>query len=113
MPKHQATPIGSAPQASTTNLVSPPTTPNIISGLILDPLKQPLLATTVEIVDTSTGMPARALRTNKLGQFQIAIPLPAGSYNVLVEKDGFAFDQVSVQIKGDIVPPVIIQARPV
>jgi hypothetical protein len=92
-------------------MISPPTSPNILSGLITDPQNQPLAGTTVEIIDTATNIPARALRTNKLGQFQIAIPLPAGSYNVLVEKENYAFDPVSITVKGAIVPPVIIQGR--
>jgi hypothetical protein len=111
--KPQSAAISSAPSASTTSLISPPTSPNILSGLVMDPNNQPLPATTVEIVDTTTGIPARALRTNKLGQFQIAIPLPSGSYNVIVEKDGYVFDQVSIQIKGGVVPPVILQGKKV
>jgi hypothetical protein len=82
-----------------------------LSGLITDPQNQPIPQITVEIVDVKTGIPARALRTNKLGQFQIAIPLPAGTYNVVAEKEGLTFDPVSVQIKGSIVPPVIIQGK--
>jgi hypothetical protein len=109
--KPQTSAVISAPMAPTTSLISPPTRPDILSGLIVDTSNQPLPGTTVEIVDTNTGIPARALRTNKLGQFQIAIPLPLGSYNVLVEKEGFTFDQVSIQIKGGIVPPVIVQAK--
>jgi hypothetical protein len=111
IPAPKTSAINSAPTAPTTNMISSPTNPNILAGLILDASGQPLSATTVEIVDTKTGIPARALRTNKLGQFQIAIPLQPGSYNVLVEKEGFTFDQVSVQIRGSIVPPVIIQGK--
>ena len=65
----------------------------------------------MEIIDTQTGIPARALRSNKLGQFQIAIPLPAGTYNVVAEKEGTGFDPVSVSVKGSLVPPVIIQGK--
>lgn len=103
--------VTTAPSAATSSMISSPTNPNILSGLITDPQNQPIPQITVEIVDVKTGIPARALRTNKLGQFQIAIPLPAGTYNVVAEKEGLTFDPVSVQIKGSIVPPVIIQGK--
>jgi len=111
LPKPATVTVSSAPAASVTSMISPPTIPNILVGLVVDGSNQPLPATTVEIIDINTGIPARALRTNKLGQFQIAIPLPPGSYNVNVEKEGFTFDQVSIQIKGGVVPPVIIQGK--
>ncbi|OGD09616.1 hypothetical protein A2397_00940 [Candidatus Amesbacteria bacterium RIFOXYB1_FULL_44_23] len=98
-----------APAAAVTNQISPPTSPNILAGLITDPTGNPLPQTTVEIIDLKNGIPARALRTNRLGQFQIAIPLPSGKYNILVEKEGLRFDPVSIEVKGNIVPPVIIQ----
>jgi hypothetical protein len=104
-------PVSSAPAASVTSMISAPTSPNILSGLVIDPQGQPLPNTTVEIIDTQTGIPARALRSNKLGQFQIAIPLPAGTYNVVAEKEGTGFDPVSVSVKGSLVPPVIIQGK--
>ncbi len=109
----QTSTLVSAPSAPTTSLISSPTSPNILSGLITDDANQPLPQITVEIVDTNTGIPARALRTNKLGQFQIAIPLPAGTYNILAEKEGLKFDPVSIQVKGNIVPPVILQGKKV
>ena len=77
----------------------------------MDMENQPLPNATVEIVDVATGLPARALRTNRLGQFQIAIPLPKGTYNVIAEKEGFAFNPVSVLVEGSLVPPVIIPGK--
>lgn len=79
--------------------------------MVVDAASQPLAQTTVEIIDTKTGIPARALRTNRLGQFQIAIPLPAGTYNVIAEKEGLTFDPVSIQAKGSIISPVIIHGK--
>jgi hypothetical protein len=107
-----SSPITPAPIATLTSQISAPSQPNILSGLIVDSANTPLSQTTVEVIDTATGIPARALRTNKLGQFQIAIPLPAGNYNIIAEKDGLKFTPVSIQVKGGIVSPVIIQGQP-
>jgi len=110
-PIPQAAPISSAPPAAATSMISPPSQPNILSGLVIDSQNQPMSQITIEIIDTKTGIPARALRTNKLGQFQIAIPLPAGTYNINAEREGLEFDSVSIQVKGSIIPPVVIQSR--
>lgn len=103
--------IQKAPLANITSLISAPTVPNVLTGIVIDSAGQPLNGITVEIIDTSTGIPSRALRTNRLGQFQIAIPLTPGFYNVIAEKDNLTFDPVSVQVKGDIVAPIVISAK--
>lgn len=106
-----------APQAApkavpalTTNLIPEPSYPNILTGLIKDPSDISLEGAIVEIVDSATGMPARALRTNKLGQFQIATPLATGSYTIIVDKPGFTFNPVLVQAEGNIIKPILIKA---
>lgn len=106
-----------APQAApaavpalTTNLVPEPSYPNILTGLIKDPTDISLEGAIVEIVDSATGIPARALRTNKLGQFQIATPLSNGSYTIIVDKQGFSFNPVLVQAEGTIIKPILIKA---
>jgi len=88
-----------------------PTTPNILAGLVAESSGQALPGATIEIVDGTTGIPARALRTNRVGQFQIAIPLPKGSYIINTEKDGFVFDPVSIKVDGSIIQPVSITAK--
>ena len=75
-----------ATPALTTSLVPDPDYPNILTGLIKDPSDVSLEGAIVEIVDSTTGMPARALRTNKLGQFQIATPLPMVRIQLLSTK---------------------------
>lgn len=102
-----------APQAVpalTTNLIPEPSYPNILTGLIKDPTDISLEGAIVEIVDSATGIPARALRTNKLGQFQIATPLSNGSYTIIVDKQGFSFNPVLVQAEGTIIKPILIKA---
>ena len=103
-----------APSAVTTSSLTPPSQPNILSGIAVDPSGQALSAVTVEIVDKSSGVPARALRTNRLGQFQIAIPLPAGEYVINADKPGFVFDPSSVLVSHSaIIQPIILTAKPV
>ena len=99
-----------ATPALTTSLVPDPDYPNILTGLIKDPSDVSLEGAIVEIVDSTTGMPARALRTNKLGQFQIATPLSNGSYTIIVDKKEFTFNPVTITASGEIVKPILIRA---
>lgn len=107
----QSVKVSTANSASVTSQVTTPTVPNILAGIVCDNNSQPLGGITVEIVDTATGIPARALRTNRLGQFQIAIPLTPGTYNVIAEKEGVVFEPVSIQVKGTIIPPILISTK--
>jgi hypothetical protein len=102
----------SAQNATVSTAISAPTSPNILAGLITDSEDKTLNGATIEIVDASTGIPVRALRSNRLGQFQIAIPLPPGSYIVNVEKDNLVFNPVSVTVANSIIQPIMIKARP-
>jgi hypothetical protein len=102
-----------SPLATSTSSLPTPSAPNVLVGMVSDSSGQPLESATIEIIDTSTGIPARALRTNRLGQFQIAIPLPPGSYTVNSEKEGFGFDPVSVRVNNSFISPIIIKAKPV
>lgn len=111
-PVFTANPTAPASSAIVSTDISTPTVPNILSGLVLDQSDKMLSGATIEIVDSATGIPVRALRSNRLGQFQIAIPLPVGSYIVNLEKEGFNFDPVSVQVKNSIIQPIVLKARP-
>jgi hypothetical protein len=87
-----------------------PTTPNLVVGMILDTAGKMVEQCIIEIRD-KTGMPVRALRSNKLGQFFISTALPSGEYEVVVEKDGFTFDTMKLQLSGKIVEPLEIRAK--
>jgi hypothetical protein len=63
----------------------------------------------VQIVD-DTGLPARAMKTNALGQFYTATPLGVGSYQIEVEKDGLTYAPQSLQISNALIPPFEIRA---
>ncbi|KKU99345.1 MAG: Vegetative cell wall protein gp1, partial [Candidatus Amesbacteria bacterium GW2011_GWA1_48_9] len=111
-PAPVASPPPPASQASPLPSIPSPDQPNVLVGQVNDLTGSPLSGVTLEIVDSTTGIPARALRTNRLGQFQIAIPLPPGSYVINAEKEGLLFDPVSVTVANSVIPPIAITAKP-
>lgn len=94
------------------NVIIPatPSIPNIIVGLTHKPDGKIIEGAILEIRDTA-GNPVRALKSNKLGQFQIATPLPSGSYEIEIEKNGHRFDIIKIELKGEIVPPIEIISK--
>lgn len=85
-----------------------PTTPNTLVGLTLTPNGQTLDGVLVEIKNQNITM--RATKSNKLGQFLFVRPLENGLYQILAEKDGFQFESYSIQLNGEIINPLRIQA---
>jgi len=96
-------------QFSTTADPSTPTKPNIIVGQVLDSEGKIVEAAILEILDPD-GRPVRALKSNKLGHFMIVTPLIDGKYEIITEKDGLTFDVLSIDVKGEIIPPIAIRA---
>jgi hypothetical protein len=93
----------------TVALPSAPTAPNMIVGVVTDGGGKLVENAIVQIVDP-TGLPARAMKTNALGQFYTATPLSPGTYQVEVEKDGLTFTPQGIAIKDALVPPFEIRA---
>lgn len=89
---------------------SPPTSPNIIVGQVMDSQGKIVEGAILEIADTE-GRPVRALKTNRAGHFLIVTPLPNGQYRITIEKDSLEFDPVSVKTAGEIVAPIAIRAK--
>jgi len=89
---------------------TPPTKANIIVGQVVDPDGKIVENAILEIKDTE-GRPARALKSNKLGHFMIVTPLADGRYEILTEKEGLIFEPVSIEAKGEIIPPIAIWAK--
>lgn len=87
-----------------------PTKPNLISGITLDKNGKIIPNVIIEIRD-SKDLPVRALRANKLGQFFIATPLPDGVYQIASEHQDQSFDIIKLEAKGEIIPPIKIQAK--
>lgn len=84
--------------------------PNVINGIVTDSQGN-YLEGVVVVTHDKQGLPVRALKTNKLGQFLAATPLPNGTYSVTLEKDNLNFDIYEVTLNGSILPPLKIAAK--
>lgn len=95
----------------TMNLPIPftPTTPNTLVGLTLTPTGHILDSVLVEI--KKDNLTLRATKSNKLSQFMFARPLDSGLYQILAEKEGYTFAPYSLELTGEIVKPLKIQAQ--
>jgi hypothetical protein len=88
-----------------------PTMPNLVVGMVLSPEGKIVENAILEIRESATGHPVRAMKTNKIGQFSIITALKNGTYDIITEKDEFAFDSVNFEAKGEIIPPIEIRAK--
>ena len=86
------------------------TFPNVINGVVVDSQNNYLEAVVVVIHDKD-GLPVRALKTNKLGQFTGSTPLPNGTYTIELEKENLIFDVLQIQLEGKVLPPLNISAK--
>jgi len=95
----------------TINLPIPftPTIPNTLVGLTLTPTGHILDSVLVEI--KMNNLTLRATKSNKLGQFMFARPLESGTYQILAEKENYSFAPYSLELTGEIVKPLKIQAN--
>lgn len=84
-----------------------PEFPNVISGIIKDPRGNPLPNILVEVKDKE-GNPARAFKTNALGQFSASTALSNGSYTIDFEDPNSSsrFDSVAFNANGNIILPI-------
>ncbi len=96
-------------QAKPTQIVLT-STPNVISGFVTDTMGTYLDGVVVVIYDKQ-GLPVRALKTNKLGQFSGATPLPNGVYTIQLEKDFLSFDVLQIELDGATIPSIAISAK--
>lgn len=86
------------------------TFPNVISGIVKDRAGD-YLEGAVAVIYDKEGLPVRALKTNKLGQFSGATPLPNGVFTLELEKENFSFDVLQIELSGEILPPLVITAK--
>lgn len=87
-----------------------PTISNLLTGRLVDKEGRLIENVILEIKDQN-GNPVRALRTNKIGQFQTVTQLANGPYEVVAEKEGYTFDPVRIELKGEIVQPIEMKAK--
>ncbi|MDP3724557.1 MAG: PrgI family protein [bacterium] len=97
-----AQPSGVLPQLTTI--------PNAINGIVRGKQSE-FLSDVIVVIKDQAGLPARALKTNRLGQFVVSTPLPNGTYFVELEKEGYTFDTIEVQVTGRVLGPITIQVR--
>lgn len=86
-----------------------PDTPNIVMGIIKDPRGRIIPNILVEVMNQQ-GIPVRAFKTNALGQFAAATPLPNGEYTIILEdpRKQNEFEQIKIILKGEIFEPLEI-----
>jgi hypothetical protein len=89
---------------------TPPTTLNTVVGQVMDKEGKIIEGAILEIKDVQ-GRPVRALKTNKLGHFMIVTPLVSGRYEMLIEKEGFEFEPITFEAKGEIISPISIKSK--
>lgn len=114
-------PAGVAPNESqSVNSVAPeaqlkagfpqlPDAPNVVLGIVKDPRGKVIPNILVEIMDKQ-GVPVRAFKTNALGQFKAATPLPNGEYTVVLEdqRKQNEFENINIALDGSIFQPLEI-----
>lgn len=85
---------------------------NVITGLIKDDAGNMLPGILVTVTNTE-GIPMRAFKTNKLGQFGASTPLPNDTYLVEIEdpRDRFTFDRAQITLNGVVLPALEIIAK--
>lgn len=86
------------------------TFPNVINGIVKDK-NGDYLEGAVAVIHDKEGLPVRALKTNKLGQFTGSTPLPNGTYTLELEKDNYNFDVLQIELTGQVLPPLLITAK--
>lgn len=87
-----------------------PKEPNKIVGMVVSKDNKIIEGAIVEITKPN-GMPVRAIKTNKLGQFFISTPLSNGKYYIQAEKKNYTFSTLEIELTGEKVDPVKIQAE--
>lgn len=84
--------------------------PNVINGIVKDS-RGAYLEGVIAVIHDKEGLPVRALKTNKLGQFTGSTPLPNGVYTLELEKENYAFDVLQIELTDKVLPPILITAK--
>lgn len=87
-----------------------PKLPNLVVGVATAPDGKLVEGAIVQILDAS-GLPARAIKTNALGQFATSTPLSPGNYTIEIEADGVSFTPQQLIINNSIISPFEIRAN--
>lgn len=102
-------PIGEVSKSQSLPFPNPPKQPNVLAGMVLDASGK-LLENAIIEVRTEQGVPVRAIKSNKLGQFFTSSPLPTGTYQMIIEKAGYRFEPQRLTIQNTVISPLEIRA---
>ena len=83
---------------------------NIVSAIVKDS-EGKNLENVIVLIKDANNIPVRALRTNRLGQFVAVTPFQNGIYTIELEKDGFEFDIIKIELKGEVLSPFEITCK--
>lgn len=106
-PAHVVVVKTEAPKQTQLTLTS---SPNVINGVVTD-VASNYLEGVIVIIHDKDNIPVRAIKTNKLGQFAGATPLPSGVYKVTLEKESLFFDALQITLDGNVLAPLRISAK--
>lgn len=98
-----------AVQAKSISLPAAPKQPNIVVGMVVDKEGKMVMNAIVQIVGDN-GVPARAIKTNSLGEFYTSTPLSSGKYTIETEKDDLNFPPHSLSVNNQVISPLLIKA---
>jgi hypothetical protein len=86
--------------------------PNIVSGVVKNHEGEAVTGV-VLLIKNHKGEAVRALKTNALGQFSISTPLVKGIYTLEIGAgvEDQAFDIITVEVKGEVIPPIEMVGR--
>ena len=104
--------ISPSQTANESGILSLPKTPNVIMGVVKDSARR-ILPNIIITLKDQKGVPIRALKTNKLGQFASATALPNGTYLLEVEDPlkRYIFDVAQITLSGKVFLPIEIIAK--
>ncbi|OGC80666.1 hypothetical protein A3K01_04305 [candidate division WWE3 bacterium RIFOXYD1_FULL_43_17] len=112
----KSTPSAGVPGSSNLNLDSYPMDhmdPNTLHGVVKGGDGK-VLTDILLIVKNEREEPVRALKTDSLGRFELLSALSNGKYSIEVkpsEEMKLSFEKISVELKGEVVPPFIISGK--
>jgi len=107
---HKLDPALAAQFSTTLPIPSTPEVPNLVVGMILTDMEKIIPNAIIEIIDSQADT-ARALKSNKLGQFFCASPLKSGTYQIKVEHPEYQFDNIELKANNKIILPLKIKAK--
>lgn len=84
--------------------------PNVISGIVMSSVGAPIAGAIITVSDQH-GVPVRALKTNKLGQFLSATALPKGQYTLEIDSEEANFEPLKLDVHGEVLSPLEIKPK--